>query len=59
MTKQLKADIALLLVTVGWGASFLLTKSSLSELPTFNFLAIRFFPGTILTNYLLRLIVIN
>ena len=42
MTKQLKADIALLLVTVGWGASFLLTKSSLSELDTFNFLAIRF-----------------
>lgn len=42
MTKQLKADIALLLVTVGWGASFLLTKSSLSELSTFNFLAIRF-----------------
>lgn len=43
MTKQLKADIALFLVTVGWGASFLLTKNSLSELPTFNFLAIRFF----------------
>jgi len=42
MSKQLKADIALLLVTVGWGASFLLTKSSLSELATFNFLAIRF-----------------
>lgn len=42
MSKQLKADIALLLVTVGWGASFLLTKSSLSELSTFNFLAIRF-----------------
>lgn len=43
MTKQLKADIALLLVTVGWGASFLLTKNSLAELPTFNFLTIRFF----------------
>ncbi len=43
MTKQLKADIALFLVTIGWGASFILTKSSLTELSTFNFLAIRFF----------------
>ncbi|WIV13083.1 DMT family transporter [Proteiniborus sp. MB09-C3] len=42
MSKQLKADIALLLVTIGWGASFLLIKSSLSELSTFNFLALRF-----------------
>lgn len=41
--KQLKADFALLLVTVGWGASFILTKNSLSEISTFNFLAIRFF----------------
>lgn len=43
MTKQLKADIALFLVTIGWGASFILTKSSLAQLSTFNFLAIRFF----------------
>ncbi len=43
MSKQLKADIALFLVTIGWGASFILTKNSLSEVPTFNFLAIRFF----------------
>lgn len=42
MTKQIKADIALLLVTVGWGASFILTKNSLAELPTYNFLGIRF-----------------
>ncbi|MTI65496.1 MAG: DMT family transporter [Firmicutes bacterium] len=42
MEKQLKADIGLLLVTVGWGASFILTKDSLSELQTYNFLAIRF-----------------
>lgn len=42
MSKQLKADLALLLVTVGWGASFILTKSSLAEMPTFNFLTIRF-----------------
>ncbi len=42
MTKQLKADLALLLVTLGWGASFILTKNALSDLSTFNFLAIRF-----------------
>lgn len=42
MSKQLKADLALLFVTLGWGASFILTKNSLSELPTYNFLSIRF-----------------
>ncbi len=42
MKKQLKADLALLFVTVGWGASFILTKNALADLPTFNFLAIRF-----------------
>jgi len=42
MNKQIKADLALLLVTVGWGASFILTKNALADLPTFNFLAIRF-----------------
>lgn len=42
MKMQLKADLALLLVTVGWGASFILTKNALADLPTFNFLAIRF-----------------
>lgn len=42
MKKQLQADLALLLVTVGWGASFILTKNALADLPTFNFLAIRF-----------------
>jgi drug/metabolite transporter (DMT)-like permease len=42
MTKQVKADIALLLVTVGWGSSFILTKNALSDLTTFNFLAVRF-----------------
>lgn len=42
MNKQMKADLALLLVTVGWGASFILTKNALADLPTFNFLAVRF-----------------
>ncbi|MEJ8553322.1 EamA family transporter [Tepidibacter sp. Z1-5] len=42
MRRQLKADLALLFVTIGWGTSFILTKNSLSELQTYNFLAIRF-----------------
>lgn len=42
MSRQLKADMALLFVTIGWGASFILTKNSLASLETFNFLAIRF-----------------
>lgn len=50
MTKQLKADIALFLVTIGWGASFLLTKNALAALPTYNFLTIRFFIAFILSS---------
>lgn len=50
MSRQLKADIALFLVTVGWGASFILTKSSLAVIPTFNFLSIRFFLAFILSS---------
>lgn len=49
MSKQLKADIALLLVTVGWGSSFLLTKNSLAELETFNLLAVRFIIASLLS----------
>lgn len=49
MSKQLKADLALLFVTLGWGASFILTKNSLSELPTYNFLAIRFLFAFLIT----------
>lgn len=40
--KQLKADIALLLVTIGWGASFLLTRYALDDLEVYNFLGLRF-----------------
>ncbi len=42
MTKQFKADLALLIVTIGWGSSFLLSKNALSDLDTYNFLAVRF-----------------
>ncbi|WP_099192002.1 DMT family transporter [Tepidibacter mesophilus] len=50
MSRQLKADLALLCVTIGWGASFILTKNSLSELETYNFLAIRFLIAFIISS---------
>jgi drug/metabolite transporter (DMT)-like permease len=43
MRKQLKADLALMAVTLGWGISFLLSKNSLDELEPFNFIFVRFF----------------
>ncbi|SCZ81501.1 DMT family transporter [Acidaminobacter hydrogenoformans] len=46
---QLKADLALLFVTVSWGASFLLTKNALDGLETFNFLAVRFGIATLIS----------
>ncbi|ABR47288.1 protein of unknown function DUF6, transmembrane [Alkaliphilus metalliredigens QYMF] len=42
MTKQIKADLALLMVTIVWGSSFILSKNTLDHLSTYNFLAIRF-----------------
>jgi drug/metabolite transporter (DMT)-like permease len=42
MNKQFKADFALLLITIGWGSSFLLSKNALADLETFNFLWVRF-----------------
>lgn len=42
MTKKLKADVLLLLITIVWGSSFPLMKMVLSYLPAFGFLAIRF-----------------
>ncbi|RKD28967.1 DMT family transporter [Thermohalobacter berrensis] len=42
MSKQLKADLSLLSVTVVWGASFVITKNALQDIQTYNFLAVRF-----------------
>lgn len=50
MSKQLKADLALLFVTIGWGASFILTKIALTDLETYNFLAIRFILAFIISS---------
>lgn len=42
MKLQLKADLSLLFVAVGWGINFIFTKNALAELGAFNFLSIRF-----------------
>ncbi|MDK9711653.1 DMT family transporter [Acidaminobacter sp.] len=46
---QVKADLALLIVTIAWGVSFLLTKNALVGLETFNFLAVRFGIATLIS----------
>jgi drug/metabolite transporter (DMT)-like permease len=40
--RQLSADAALLLVTLIWGATFVMVKDAVSDFPVFSFLAIRF-----------------
>ena len=42
MTKQTKADLMLLMITVFWGASYMLTKIGLEGLEPFNLTALRF-----------------
>lgn len=48
-SKQMKADFALIFVTLMWGASFIMTKNALVGLETFNFLAIRFGIATLIS----------
>lgn len=42
MTKKLRADLLLLIITVVWGASFPLTKVVLGCIPAFAYLSLRF-----------------
>ena len=42
MTKQHKADATLVLVTMSWGISFILTKLLIEDIGVFNFLSQRF-----------------
>ncbi len=42
MSRQLKADLILLVVNMIWGTTFVLTKGAIAEYPPFPFLAIRF-----------------
>lgn len=47
MKKQLKADLFLLSIVIAWGTTFVLTKSALQYMPTYNFLSIRFVISTL------------
>jgi len=42
LSKKLKSDIMLLLVTVIWGSTFVVVKNATSILPVYNFLFLRF-----------------
>lgn len=42
MNRQLRADLMLLIITVFWGASYMLTKIGLETLQPFNLTALRF-----------------
>lgn len=42
MTRQVRADLMLLMITVFWGASYILTKLALDVLQPFNLTAVRF-----------------
>ncbi|MHB1394295.1 MAG: DMT family transporter [Clostridia bacterium] len=42
MTRQVRADLMLLMITVFWGASYILTKLALDALQPFNLTAVRF-----------------
>ncbi|MCL6444283.1 MAG: DMT family transporter [Alicyclobacillus sp.] len=45
--QQLTANLALLLVTLVWGATFTLTKTALASIPAFAFLSVRFVLATL------------
>lgn len=42
MSKQIKADIFLLFITMIWGVSFVLIKDIIEEIPSFAYLTVRF-----------------
>lgn len=42
ISRQLTADLALLLVTLIWGATFVMVKDAVSAFPVFSFMALRF-----------------
>ena len=42
MTKQLRSELLLLMITVVWGASYILTKIGLNTIEPFNLKALRF-----------------
>jgi drug/metabolite transporter (DMT)-like permease len=47
MTKQIRADISLLVITAIWGSSFTLMKNVLDHMPPFAYLSLRFIVAAI------------
>lgn len=47
MSKQIKADLLLLTITIIWGASFTLMKNVLQHIPAFAYLSLRFIIATV------------
>lgn len=48
MTKQLKADLAILGITVVWGSSFIIMKNITEDIPPYAYLALRFLVAAII-----------
>ena len=48
MTKKLRADILLLIITVVWGSSFPLMKMVLDFMPAYAYISLRFMLATVL-----------
>ncbi|MCX7773000.1 MAG: DMT family transporter, partial [Clostridia bacterium] len=42
MTRQLKADLAILSITIVWGSSFIIMKNISRDIPPYAFLTLRF-----------------
>lgn len=40
MNKQSKADMALFIVTIAWGSSYMLTKLALDSMSVYSYLAV-------------------
>ncbi|MGI6084535.1 MAG: DMT family transporter [Acetivibrionales bacterium] len=47
MTRQLKADLSLLSITVIWGSSFIIMKNISEDIPAYAYLAMRFLVASI------------
>lgn len=48
MTRQLKADLAILGITVVWGSSFIIMKNITEDIPPYAYLALRFLVAAII-----------
>lgn len=54
MSKQIKADILLLVITAIWGSSFALMKNALEHIPSFAYLSLRFIIAAVILVIIFR-----